>query len=235
MVVILLRRLRDKLYPEPLPPVGSFDGRTVLITGATSGLGLAAARQFATLGATVIITSRSMAQGEAVRHKIESHCGTARGKIYVRVLDMSRYSACLDFVNDLKQSEHGQRGIDCAVLNAGVINPDFVESPEGWEQTIQVNTLSTTLLGLLLLKWMKKTPNSHRPTPHLVFIASRDHLDPDISTWADLSAKEGVLRHFSNVENWPAGRIDPNYANSKLMLMYAIGGLCEHALTRDGT
>lgn len=103
------------------------------------------------------------------------------------------------------------------------------------EQTIQVNTLSTTLLGLLVLGWMKKRQDITRPTPHLVFVASRDHLDPDILSWPDWSKQEGILRHFSNKENWPKQSVDTNYAISKLMLMYAIEDMCEQAVAPDGT
>ncbi|KIX08678.1 uncharacterized protein Z518_03335 [Rhinocladiella mackenziei CBS 650.93] len=234
MVYTLPGRLRDKLWPESLPPPGSFDGQTVLVTGATAGLGLAAAQHFTTLGATVIITSRSKAQGEAARGQIAQYTGAPPGKIHALQLDMNEYNSCVALVNELKQSEPGRRGIDYAVLNVGVINPAFVESTEGWEQTIQVNTLSTTLLGLLLLDWMKEmTYNGQRP-PHLVFVASRDHLDPDISRWAEYGAKEGVLRHFSSRDNWPVGKLDPNYANSKLMLMYAVEELCKQAVATDG-
>jgi hypothetical protein len=69
---------------------------------------------------------------------------------------------------------------------------------------------------------MKTTRDPQERVPHLVVVASRDHLDPDISCWADWAAQEGILRHFSNRENWPKDQVDPNYANSKLMLMYLI-------------
>lgn len=132
MVSILHRRLRDKFYPEPLPPSGTFYGQTVLITGATTGLGLAAAQHFITLGATIIITSRSKAQGETARQRIAQITGASPVNIHVMELDMSQYASCIAFMEGLKACEYGKMGIDCAVLNAGVINPTFVESPEGW-------------------------------------------------------------------------------------------------------
>ncbi|KAE9363950.1 putative short chain dehydrogenase/ reductase [Stipitochalara longipes BDJ] len=235
MASLLPRRLRDKVWPEPLPPAASFEGQTVLVTGATTGLGLAAAVHFASLGARVIITSRSLAQGRSAQDHVEQQAGiVGHGKIHVMELDMNQYSSCTLFVEQLKTSDAARNGLDVAVLNAGLINVDYVRSPEGWEQTIQVNTLSTALLGLLLLHWMRQKRKGARPTPHLVFVTSRDHLDPHITTWAELSAQEGLLQHFSDQRNWPTSEWHPNYATSKLMLVYAVEQICKRARGPNG-
>ena len=131
MVSLFPRRLRDKFWPEPLPPLGHFEGQTVLVTGATAGLGLAAAVHFASLGATVILTSRSLSQGNSAKKHVEDLAGlVGQDKVHVMELDMSRYSSCVSFVDQLKKSSTGH--LDVAVLNAGLVNVDFVQSPEGW-------------------------------------------------------------------------------------------------------
>lgn len=133
MVFLPPRRLRDKFWPEPLPHTTSFNGQTVLITGATTGLGLAAAVHFADLGATVLITSRSLSQGNVAKDQIEAQAGiVGQGRVFVMELDLSRYSSCVSFIHTLKATEAVRAGLDVAVLNAGLINTDFVESPEGW-------------------------------------------------------------------------------------------------------
>lgn len=48
------------------------------------------------------------------------------------LLDMGKFSSCVEFIDQLKQSEFRHIGLDVAVLNAGLINVDFVESSDGW-------------------------------------------------------------------------------------------------------
>ncbi|KAL2017251.1 hypothetical protein VTK56DRAFT_2363 [Thermocarpiscus australiensis] len=181
------------------------------------------------------MTSRDPARGRYAKERVEQRAGiVGQGKIHIMELDMSRYSSCVSFVNKLKQSEVGQAGLDVAVLNAGLINIEFMRSPEGWEETIQVNTLSTTLLGLLLLHWMRHNRKGGRKAPHLIFVTSRDHLAPDIGNWAKWANQGGLLQHFSDEQNWPSTAIDPNYATSKLMLTYAVEHICRRARGANG-
>ena len=131
MALLLARRIRDKLWPEALPTGQAFAGKTVLITGGTSGLGRAAAIHFVRLGAKIIITSRSVAHGEVTARAVETETGLESGQIAVKQLDMARYTSCIAFVDELRR-EYGPKGIDYAILNAGLIQADFEESPEGW-------------------------------------------------------------------------------------------------------
>lgn len=99
--------------------------------------------------------------------------------------------------------------------------------------TLQVNTLSTTLLGLLLVEWMK-AEQPYRKTPaHLLFVTSRDHLYADIRNWGKLAeSDEGILGHFSDRKYFPAWwqSTTPNYDVSKLLVMFAIQKIARLAL-----
>lgn len=125
-----LQRIKGRFVPEPLPPAGTFKGQTVLITGGTAGLGLAAALHFSQLGADVIITCRAKSRGEVAREVIQK--AAPKANVRVMELDMARYSSCVAFVSELKKIREGQGGIDVAMLNAGMLTPRFVRSPEGW-------------------------------------------------------------------------------------------------------
>lgn len=102
--------------------------------------------------------------------------------------------------------------------------------------TIQVNTLSTTLLGMLLLDMMKSERANRDSPAHIVFVTSRDHLYPDITHWKTWSEKEGLFARLSDEKYWPAAWkiAEPNYANSKLLVMYAIEEISKRALGPDG-
>lgn len=165
MVSIWPRRIRDKLWPEPLPPVGCFVGQTVLVTGATGGLGMAAASHFLDFGATVIITSRTPEKGEEAKAEIlrktqVAHDDSGDVRLHVIELDMSSYKSVVDFTRKLEESEVASEGLDIAVLNAGLINIDFVRGPEGWYVSF-LCTRSPTQISLGN-KHFKSTPSARR-------------------------------------------------------------------------
>lgn len=124
------QRIKGRFVPEPLPPAGTFKGQTALVTGGTTGLGLAAALHFARLGADVIITCRAKPRGEGARLAMQKAVPGAN--VRVMELDMARYSSCVAFVAELKKIRGRQGGIDIAVLNAGMLTLRYVRSPEGW-------------------------------------------------------------------------------------------------------
>lgn len=123
------QRIKARLVPIPLPPRPIFKGYTVLVTGGTAGLGLEAALHFARLGADLIITCRSRSRGDEARQKIQMDA--PESKVRVMELEMARYSSCVDFVGELKKVQ-GERSIDVAVLNAGMLTPHFILSQAGW-------------------------------------------------------------------------------------------------------
>ncbi len=165
------------------------------------------------LGAsTVIITGRTLARGLAAQATIEARTGKA-GIVQVRELDMSTFAGVKTFVDGLKAEV---KAIDIVLLNAGVYKMTYDVSPDKWEETLQVNTLSTILLGLLLLPWMEACrPAGGRQ--HLGFVTSGLHTTAKIET--DDFPKEDVLRYWSE-ENHFLG--PGTYALSKLFMMYGV-------------
>ena len=112
--------------------MGEFTGKTVLITGASRGIGEAAARNFAALGANVVLAARSRDAVERIAGEIGAQ---ARGV----ACDVSRYGDVQAAV-DLAVSEFG--GLDVLIGNAGVIEPIAMleaSDPEGWGHAIDIN------------------------------------------------------------------------------------------------
>lgn len=209
---------------EELPKDLSFKGKSVLITGATSGLGFETAVHYVKLGAfKVIITARSKAKGEKAKQEIEKRTGKM-GILQVMVLDMDSFDGVKSFVKDLEKTVSR---VDIVLLNAGVHDFEYILSPNGWYSDIQVNTLSTILLALLLIPWMRSIKKADQ-IQHLGFTSSTSHLMSDISTWPSTN----VLKFLNTKEEFK--NAFHAYENSKLLLEYAIQEVTALATNKNG-
>ena len=217
--------LHDKFYP-PSDPTSSFSGKTVLVTGANCGLGFEAALKFTTLGAsTVILACRSSSKGEAAAKHIQEQTGIT-GVVRVWEVDMNNYDSLRALAARVRDE---LPRLDIALLNAGVVQPRYERSPEGWEETLQVNVLSTVLLGILLLPILKESSAAHHskedheaPQPsHLCFVSSGNYKLANITP--SVRNEPNILRYYSQPDHF-AG-VEPQYNLSKLFLMYAVNEL----------
>jgi len=116
-------------------------GRTTLVTGASSGLGLVVAGQLARRGASVIMAVRDTDKGERVRAEL-------RGDLEVRQVDL----ADLDSVRRFADRMHADgRRIDVLLNNAGAGTQARELTPQGFERVFATNHLGAfALTGLLL-------------------------------------------------------------------------------------
>lgn len=117
--------------PEP----GALRGRHVAVTGATSGLGLATARQAASLGAHVHLVVRNEVKARPLVAEIDA-AGAAGVDVWV--CDVADPSSIEAFVERFRASEVSLAGL---VHNAGVLPPERTESPDGHELTMAVHVL----------------------------------------------------------------------------------------------
>ena len=113
-------------------------GRTVIVTGANSGIGAAAARGLAARGARVVFAVRDTAKGQ-------SAAATMDGATEVRALDLSS----LDSVRAFAGAWDGP--IDLLVNNAGIMMPPQGQTADGFETQFGVNHLGHFALTNLLL------------------------------------------------------------------------------------
>jgi NAD(P)-dependent dehydrogenase (short-subunit alcohol dehydrogenase family) len=130
----------------------SMDGKVVLVTGATSGLGLAAAEGFARLGATVRLLARSEQRGERARASVVERSGNS--DVQVSLCDLSD----LESVRLLAKRLGGETGrLDVLVNNAGALAGERTLSVDGIELTFATNVLGPFLLTNLLLPVLERS------------------------------------------------------------------------------
>ena len=118
------------------PPPGSLDGRHVLVTGASSGLGVATVEGVADLGAIVHLLVRDEAKGARVADEIREARPGAELRLWrcdVADLDDVRRFAT-DFAAEVE-------ALHAVVHNAGVMPPTRTESPQGFELSMAVHLL----------------------------------------------------------------------------------------------
>ncbi|OAP56877.1 hypothetical protein AYL99_08989 [Fonsecaea erecta] len=205
----------------PENPRTSFSGKTVLVTGANIGLGLEAAVKFATLGASrLVLGVRSIQRGEAAKEEICRRAGYKSADIQLYPLDMSTFGSVNSFAEKVCTAESR---VDVAVLNAGVAASSYQCSAEGFEMSLQVNTLSTALLAVLLYPKLQKSAELSGKPAHLEFVGSVGHrmVKPDALDVA-LSSGSRVL-DLVNVKKF--FDIERQYFTTKLLLMYVMEGL----------
>jgi NAD(P)-dependent dehydrogenase (short-subunit alcohol dehydrogenase family) len=115
----------------------SFAGRTVIITGANSGLGAITARELARNGAKIIMAVRNTGKGEAAAREIT-------GQVEVRPLDLQDLSSVRQFADGVETA-------DILINNAGVMAVPYAETVDGFESQIGTNHLGHFALTNLLL------------------------------------------------------------------------------------
>jgi NAD(P)-dependent dehydrogenase (short-subunit alcohol dehydrogenase family) len=171
--------------PAELP---SLEGRRVVITGSTSGIGRAAAVELARAGAHVVMGVRDMRRGEEVAAEM-----AGRGE--VRHLDLTDLASVRAFADAWESERSGDDGrIDILINNAGVMAVPEGRTADGFEMQIGTNHLGHFALTGLLLGHV---------SDRVVTIASAAHRMGRIAL-EDLNWKRRTYRR------WPA------YGQSKL-------------------
>ncbi|XP_035672294.1 retinol dehydrogenase 13-like isoform X1 [Branchiostoma floridae] len=131
------------------------DGKTVIITGANTGIGKVTARDMAQRGARVILACRSLEKAEEAAKEIRSQTGNKN--VVVHKLDLASLTSVRQFAKVINDAEPR---LDVLINNAGVMGCPRWETEDGFEMQFGVNHLGHFLLTNLLLDLLKKSAPS---------------------------------------------------------------------------
>jgi len=197
--------LYDQFVASVPDPQESLVGKTAIITGSNTGLGLEAARKYAQLGVSkLILAVRNTTKGEEARQDIltslkvttaktqwvsqgptggdVAQAEDAAKRIQVWELDLGSYKSVQAFA---ERCERELERIDIVIENAGIATYQYVKMEDN-ESTITVNVISTFLLANMLIPKLKETAQKFSVRPTLTIISSGVHF------WAQLSERSKV-------------------------------------------
>ncbi|KAJ0356767.1 hypothetical protein COL154_010787 [Colletotrichum chrysophilum] len=204
----MLKVITARFHP-PKPSSRRFDGLTILVVGASTGIGLEAAKKLAAQGtSTLIITARDETKAATTKATIEEHLAS----IY-------------DWVNRLRQATNH---LDHAIISAGLLAGSYNQAETGYESSLQVNAISPTLLSTLLLPLLLASPLVQKASvaerPHLTLVSSGAAWLASRSTIEPIVNSAAPLRDLSRPEAFTPGVMggQRHYCLTKLMLEYSM-------------
>lgn len=145
-----LEQAKLALGPKRLP----LTGRTAVISGGASGIGLAIVREFLAQGASVAILDINRAAGERLRPELTAAC-TAGNTCEVHAVDVTDRA---QVAGALEATVAATGGIDITVVNAGIFPPSapLEDIPlSQWDQTMAINCTGAFHLLAESLRWMR--------------------------------------------------------------------------------
>jgi len=143
-------------------------GRTAIVTGAATGIGVETARALALAGAEVIIAARKPDLGEEVANAINEEVGSKR--VSFGMLDLSSLAAVRHFAN-----VWGDRRVDLLINNAGVMASPLMRTADGFEMQFGTNHLGHFLLSVLLAPNLVAGAKASGKRSRLVSLSSIGH------------------------------------------------------------
>lgn len=205
--------LHRQLFEKPaLPENVDLEGKTAIVTGSNTGIGLECARQLLDLGLSkLVLAVRNETKGQKARDELaRAHPSRPEGAIEVWKLDMEVYAS----VAALAERAKTLARLDLVVLNAGVAKAAYKRvAATGHEETVQVNVLSTGLLAILLLPVVKaKCATAAGAAPGRIAV-----VQSDTASWARFREKRHAPLLPALDDEKQFDRVD-RYFTSKLLL-----------------
>uniref|UniRef100_A0A3Q1GW59 Uncharacterized protein n=1 Tax=Anabas testudineus TaxID=64144 RepID=A0A3Q1GW59_ANATE len=145
------------------------DGKTVLVTGANTGIGKETALDMARRGETLRLTCRDLTRARIAADEIRQKSGN--GNVVVKKVDLASLQSVRDFAKDITENEER---LDILINNAGIcimMCPKW-KTDDGFEMQFGVNHLGHFLLTNCLLDLLKKSAPSR-----IVIVSSLVHTE----------------------------------------------------------
>ena len=163
-------------------------GKTILITGASSGIGFHAAIDLVKRGARVVMVGRDPGRSETALREVTAHSGSR--DVSLLLCDFASQAAIRQFVETFR-ARHDR--LDVLVNNAGAVNKTRSTTVDGIETTFAVNHLGSFLLTNLLLDLLVKSARAR-----IVTVASIGHRQATLD-FSDLGFERGysIMRAYS--------------------------------------
>jgi NAD(P)-dependent dehydrogenase (short-subunit alcohol dehydrogenase family) len=163
----------------------AISGKTVLVTGASYGVGEATARKIAAAGATVLVVARSADR----LHELAASINTGGGKAVAYPTDLTDETAVSELTNKIGE-QHG--ALDIVVSNAGKSLRrslhDQYDRPHDFQRTIAINYLGPIQLLLGVLPAMRE-----RGRGHIINVSSVGVRVPPGPQWGVYQASKGAF------------------------------------------
>lgn len=205
--ILDLFRRQDSLLP--VGPEVRLDGKTALVTGATSGLGKAVARDLARRGARLILPARSQIP------QLADELARETGNRSVEMLraDLDDLDSVVALTDELARR---RETLDLVVCNAGMVSKKARRTRQGFETMLGVHYVANHVLTLRLLKSgvipngvFARNGRQGSAIPRVVFVASETHRSAD--------------RFSLDFQDWGLTDAIHHYGVSKLALVtYAV-------------
>ncbi len=161
--------------------MGNLTNKIALITGATSGIGLASAKALAKMGAELYLVGRNSQKGKKTLQNIKSETGNQNIHLIVGNL-----SSLMEVIKIAQTFLSHKKPLHILLNNAGVYNTTRKLSIDGYEEMFAVNHLSHFLLTNLLLERIKSSSPAR-----IINVASGAHMLIKNINFDDLSFENG--------------------------------------------
>jgi len=193
------------------------EGKNVLISGSSSGLGFEAAVQLAKRGAHVYMACRSgiPEKGELVKKL------SGNNNVEMLHVDLSDMDSIVGLVNALKEKS---LKLDVLICNAAVVPSKSRKTKQGLEEMFMVNYLAKYLLVRLIFENDLLNTGNNR-IPRIIFVSSERHRNPKVYDW------EG----FGKYKDYSMGKTVELYGYYKLLMTTFANELSRQLNTSDKT